>query len=121
MNTFQQRVHHLEVAHGILNPDPLPPPPPPLRPAPSASLQVNASDDVVKIVTGRTVKSQNLLYHGFRYSKDGMLTTTGLQAWRCVLKNEKCKGRIYTLNGRLHSIMKHHNHDSDIADCELRS
>ncbi len=96
MNTFQQRVHHLEVAHGILNPDPLPPPPPPLRPAPSASLQVNASDDVVKIVTGRTVKSQNLLYHGFRYSKDGKLTTTGLQAWRCVLKNEKCKGIVYT-------------------------
>ena len=41
--------------------------------------------------------------------------------WRCVNKKDSCKGRLYTLNGSLVSVIQPHNHCSaDIADCEVR-
>ena len=77
-------------------------------------------EDTVKIIRGRTPTSQNLLHSGFRYSKDGKLTTDGRQAWRCVRKKDSCRGRLYTLNESLVKVTQIHNHDADIADCELK-
>ena len=77
-------------------------------------------EESVKLVRGRTASSLNLLHRGFRYSKDGKLTLDGRQAWRCVKKNDKCRGRLYTLDGSLKSVTQPHNHDADIADCEVR-
>ena len=77
-------------------------------------------EDTVKIIRGRTPTSQNLLHGGFRYSKDGKLTTDGRQAWRCVRKKDCCRGRLYTLNESLVKVTQIHNHDADIADCELK-
>ena len=79
------------------------------------------NDDDVQIVRGRTKDSKNLLHRGFRYSRDGKMTMDGRQAWRCVQKNNKCPGRLYTLNEQLHSVTKTHNHDPDIGDCEVRA
>ena len=77
-------------------------------------------ETTVKLVRERTATSLNLLHRGFRYSKDGKLTLDGRQAWRCVKKNDKCRGRLYTLDGSLVSVTQPHNHDADIADCEVR-
>ena len=77
-------------------------------------------EDTVKVIKGRTPTSQNLLHGGFRYSKDGKLTTDGRQAWRCVRKKDCCRGRLYTLNESLVKVTQIHNHDADIADCELK-
>ena len=86
------------------------------------------NEDDVRIVRGRTHNSQNLLHRGYRYSKDGKLTVDkpdgrqadGRQAWRCVRKKDKCRGRLYTLNEQLRHVTKPHNHDMDIADSEVR-
>lgn len=74
----------------------------------------------VKLVRGRTANSQNLLHAGFRYSKDTNLMKDGRQSWRCVRKNDKCRGRVYTIEGRLHSVGKPHIHEPDLADCEVK-
>ena len=77
-------------------------------------------DDTVQLVRGRTANSLNALHRGYRYSKDGKPTLCGKQAWRCHRKNDKCPGRLYTVNGELHSVTRPHIHDPDIGDCEAR-
>ena len=42
----------------------------------------------------------------------------GAVCWR--IKSARGAGWVYTLNGRLYSIMKPHNHDSDIAYWEAK-
>lgn len=79
------------------------------------------TEDDVQIVRGRTHNSQNLLHQGYRYSKNGKLTTDGRQAWRCVRKNDKCRGRLYTYDKKLQVITQQHNHDADIADSDVRA
>ena len=95
-------------------------------------------EDTVKIIRGRTPTSQNLLHGGFRYSKDGKLTTDGRQAWRCVRKKDCCRGRLYTLNEslvkvkekrkkansdkdrRIFSIVQnYHSYEDDVVLCEM--
>ena len=56
-----------------------------------------------------------LLHRGFRYSKDGQITRDGRQAWKCVKKNDKCRGRLYSLNVSLVTVTQTQNHDADIA------
>jgi len=79
-------------------------------------------EDEVKIVRGRTANSQNALHRGYRYCKAGKSTVTGRQAWRCVKKNDKCNGRLYTLDGALDGALTPHlDHcQPDIVDCEVR-
>jgi hypothetical protein len=77
-------------------------------------------EDIVKFLRGRTATNLNLLHGGFRYSKDGKLTLDGRQAWKCVQKNNKYRGRLYNLDGSLALVTQPHNHDADIADCEVR-
>ena len=47
-------------------------------------------------IRGRTAGTINLVLQGFRYGKDGKPTQDGRQAWRCVLRKDKCPGRLYT-------------------------
>ena len=77
-------------------------------------------EDTLRIVRGRTATSQNVLHRGFRYSRDGKVSTkTGKQAWRCVLRS--CKGRLFTLRDDLDSLTQEHNHGPDLADCEVKA
>ena len=67
-------------------------------------LESSAADptDTIRIVRGRTLNSKNLLYCGFRYVKDGKLSTiTKRQPWKCFLMKMKCKGRLHTINEQL--------------------
>ena len=78
------------------------------------------NNDLPKIIRGRTAGSQNLLHLGFRYSKSGKLTQDGRQAWRCVKKDDRCPGRVYTdSSNNLTSFKQPHCHGPDLADCEL--
>ena len=77
-------------------------------------------NETVTIVRGRTPISKNLLHLGFRYSKDSKLMKDGRQAWRCIKRDQKCKGRLYTLEGHFHSTGQVHVHVADPADCEVR-
>ena len=79
------------------------------------------NNDLPKIIRGRTAGSQNLLHLGFRYSKSGKLTQDGRQAWRCVKKDDRCPGRVYTdSRNNLTSFKQPHCHGPDLADCELQ-
>ena len=81
-------------------PRPAQPAPPP---QPDHPLPHDQEDDSFRIVRGRTKNSENCLYRGYRYSKDGKPSSrTGKQAWRCVLRsNGGCKGRLHSLDGTL--------------------
>lgn len=74
----------------------------------------------VTFIRGRTKTSINITFRGFRYSKDGKTTMDGRQAWRCVRKNDKCTGRIYTHDDRFLSETRPHFHDPDFTDCEVK-
>ena len=76
--------------------------------------------DRVKFIRGRTASSINATYEGYRYSRDGMELKDGSQAWRCVLKNQKCPARIYTIGDTLFRQTKTHCHLSNFIDTEVR-
>ena len=79
-----------------------------------------ATDDTFRIVRGRTKNSQNSLYRGYRYSKDGKSSNvSGKQAWRCILRT--CKGRLNSLDNKLVEVTCNHNHEPDLHDCEVRA
>ena len=75
----------------------------------------------IQIIQGRTPSSKNLLHAGFRYSKDGKPLTDGRQSWRCVKRNEKCPGRLYTVNDTFHCLGKGHVHATDASDCNVKA
>ena len=81
---------------------------------------MSTSSDRVKFIRGRTASSINATYEGYRYSRDGMELKDGSQAWRCVLKNQKCPARIYTIGDTLFRQTKTHCHLSNFIDTEVR-
>ena len=72
-------------------------------------------------IRGRTVGSLNLLYKGFRYGKDGKPTIDSRQAWRCVLRKDKCPGRVYTLGDSVCDSPRPHCHPANFLDCEVKA
>ena len=69
---------------------------------------------------GRTANSKNLLQIGFRYSKDGQPGNGGSQPWRCVKKDDACKGRLWTKGNNLLVTPPPHNHDANYTDAETK-
>ena len=146
VNNFQRHFHHLLQEFGDLENDHPPtyhqlqprqaPPPAPVLPIPRPAqpappppqpdhpLPHDQEDDSFRIVRGRTKNSENCLYRGYRYSKDGKPSSrTGKQAWRCVLRsNGGCKGRLHSLDGKFVSVAEGgHNHEHDLTDCEVKA
>ena len=72
-------------------------------------------------IRGRTVNSLNVIYQGFRYSKDGKPTISGRQSWRCVLKKYKCPGRLYTLGDSICDTPRPHSHPANFIDAEVKT
>ena len=81
---------------------------------------MSTSSDIVKFIRGRTACSINATYEGYRYSRDSIELKDGSQAWRCVLKNQKCHARIYTIGDTLFRQTKTHCHLSNFIDTEVR-
>ena len=73
--------------------------------------------EAATLIRGRTSNSTNFLHNGFRYSKDSKETQDGRQAWRCVLKNQRCRGRLYTEHPL---TLPPHTHDPDFSECEAK-
>ena len=67
------------------------------------------------LIRGRTAKSKNAVHLGFRYSQDGKLRKDGSQSWRCVKKDESCKGLSLTETPAIP-----HNHEADFIDAETK-
>ena len=118
-NTFQTTFQHLRSANNLLNDGSLPPP---LHPAPvvAAPPPSPTDDDEIRIIQGRTSSSLNLLHAGFRYSKNGKPLVDGRQSWRCVKRNDRCPGRLYTINDSFHLLGKPHSHPPDASDSNAR-
>lgn len=120
-NSFQRTFQHLQASNDLLHGPPMPT----LRPAPvdllplPPSMTPSTETHPLKIVRGRTTTSQNLLHNGHRYSKDRKLQD-GRQAWRCVRKDNRCKGRLYTQRDELVGTVQSHNHEADFADTESK-
>ena len=118
-NTFQTTFQHLRSANNLLNDGSLPPP---LHPAPvvAAPPPSHTDDDEIRFIQGRTFSSLNLLHAGFRYSKAGKPLVDGRQSWRCVKRNDRCPGRLYTINDSFHLLGKPHSHPPDASDSNAR-
>ena len=52
---------------------------------------------------------QNLVHLGYRYSKSGKVLKDGYQAWRCVRKSIRCRGRVHTFGPEVIQITHLHH------------
>ena len=76
---------------------------------------VSASE--LRFCRGRTKESRNAVYRGYQYGSV-MQLKNGYQSWCCIVK--KCKGRIHTFSDTNVKIVREHDHEPDISQCDAK-
>ena len=71
----------------------------------------------LRFIRGRTEKTRNAVYGGYRYGSPSQLKT-GKTSWSCIRKD--CNGRIYTIGDTHVEARKEHNHEPDLSLCEAK-
>ena len=62
----------------------------------------------LRFIRGRTEKTRNAVYGGYRYGSPSQLKT-GKTSWSCIRKD--CNGRIYTIGDTHVEARKEHNQE----------
>ena len=71
----------------------------------------------LRFIRGRTEKTRNAVYGGYRYGSPSQLKT-GKTSWSCIRKD--CNGRIYTIGDTHVEARNEHNHEPDLSLCEAK-
>ena len=71
----------------------------------------------LRFIRGRTERSRNAVYGGYRYGSASQLKT-GKTSWSCIRKD--CTGRIYTISDTHVEAKNEHNHEPDVSLCEAK-
>ena len=65
----------------------------------------------------RTKASCNAVYRGYQYGSVTQMKN-GYHSWCCIVK--KCKGRIHTFNDTHVKVVRDHDHEPDISQCDAK-